>query len=188
MRQRPVRRRHPPQRHHRRGAVLVDGRARRLGRPTGPTTPTSAAAAPGSIPADATEIYQEGLRLPPVRLTDEVRAVLLANSRTPDERAGDLDAQVGANVVGATGWPRWPAQPLDEVLDYGERRMRAALAALPDGSWRFADVARLVRPGADAAACRRRSPWRSRSTGDEVTFDFTGTDPQRPATSTPSRR
>src|SRR3546814_8054083 len=58
-------------------------------------------AAPGSIPADATEIQQEGLRLPPTRLTDEIRAILLAASRTPDERAGDLDAQVGANLVGA---------------------------------------------------------------------------------------
>src|SRR5437660_10407753 len=57
-------------------------------------------AAPGSIPADATDIAQEGLRLPPVVLTEDLRAVLLANTRTPDERAGDLDAQVGANVLG----------------------------------------------------------------------------------------
>ena len=58
-------------------------------------------AAPGSLPADATEVFQEGLRIPPVRLTDEVRAMLLANTRTPWERRGDLDAQVGANRVGA---------------------------------------------------------------------------------------
>ena len=44
--------------------------------------------APGSLPADATDIHQEGLRLPPMRLTAEVRALLLANSRTPIERAG----------------------------------------------------------------------------------------------------
>jgi N-methylhydantoinase B/oxoprolinase/acetone carboxylase alpha subunit len=56
--------------------------------------------APGSIPANATEIFEEGLRIPPMRLTGEVRAMLLANSRTPVERAGDLDAQVGANVLG----------------------------------------------------------------------------------------
>src|SRR3954470_8025422 len=54
-------------------------------------------AAPGSMPADAVEVYAEGLRLPPVVLTDEVRRLLCANSRTPDERLGDLDAQVGAN-------------------------------------------------------------------------------------------
>ena len=58
-------------------------------------------AAPGSLPADATEVFQEGLRIPPLRLTEEVRAMLLANTRTPWERRGDLDAQVGANRVGA---------------------------------------------------------------------------------------
>ena len=57
-------------------------------------------AAPGSIPADATEIHQEGLRIPPTLLDDGLRRLLLANSRTPDERVGDLDAQEGANVVG----------------------------------------------------------------------------------------
>src|SRR4029079_12823646 len=49
-------------------------------------------AAPGSMPADATEIAQEGFRIPPSRLTPDLRALLLANSRTPAERAGDTDA------------------------------------------------------------------------------------------------
>ena len=57
-------------------------------------------AAPGSIPAEATEIQQEGLRLPPVRYGPDVRAIVLASSRTPEERAGDLDAQEGANRAG----------------------------------------------------------------------------------------
>ncbi len=57
-------------------------------------------AAPGSMPADATEIHQEGLRIPPTRFDAELRALVLANSRTPTERAGDLDAQVGANLLG----------------------------------------------------------------------------------------
>src|SRR3954452_13079875 len=94
-------------------------------------------AAPGSIPADATEIYQEGLRLPPMLLTDEVRAVLYANSRTPVERGGDLDAQVGANAVGAGRLEAIIASgaPCDEVLEYAERRMRAALREMPDGAW-----------------------------------------------------
>ena len=86
-------------------------------------------AAPGSIPADATDIQQEGLRIPPTRYSRELRGLLLAASRTPDERAGDLDAQLGANVVGVGAAARaWPAQPLDEVVAYGERRMRAVLA------------------------------------------------------------
>lgn len=136
-------------------------------------------AAPGSIPADATHIAQEGLRLPPVRLTGDVRSVFLAASRTPDERAGDLDAQIGANRlmadrladVVAAGWP------IAEVLAYGERRMRAALASLPDGTWTFTDV--LDSTGAGPA---QRSPavlaCAVTVEGEAVTFDFTGTDPQ----------
>ena len=56
-------------------------------------------AAPGSIPADATDIQQEGFRIPPTRYSDELHALLLDASRTPEERAGDLEAQLGANVV-----------------------------------------------------------------------------------------
>ena len=90
-------------------------------------------AAPGSIPADATHIAEEGIRLPPVLLTPEVRAVFLAASRTPHERAGDLDAQVGANRLGVERFAELAAQetPFEEVLGYGERRMRAALGELP---------------------------------------------------------
>jgi N-methylhydantoinase B/oxoprolinase/acetone carboxylase alpha subunit len=52
---------------------------------------------PGSMPPAATEIYQEGLRIPPVRFTPGVVALLEANSRTPTERRGDIEAQAGAN-------------------------------------------------------------------------------------------
>jgi N-methylhydantoinase B/oxoprolinase/acetone carboxylase alpha subunit len=123
-------------------------------------------------------VFEEGLRLPPVRLTDEVRAILLANSRTPVERAGDLDAQVGANVVGVDRLVALAGRPWAEVLDYGERRMRAALVALPDGSWSFADVVDSFGP-----APHQQVPTEIVLTltiaGDEITFDFTGTDPQR---------
>src|SRR5690606_33297603 len=88
-------------------------------------------AAPGSLPADATDVHQEGLRLPPVRLTPEVRALVLANSRTGLERSGDLDAQVGANVVGVQRLAELAGSPFEEVLSHGERRCRAALAELP---------------------------------------------------------
>jgi len=89
--------------------------------------------APGSIPPDAVEVFQEGLRLPPVRLTDEVEAVLLTNSRTPEERRGDLDAQRGANVVGVERLARFADAPLAEITDYGERRMRAAMRVVALG-------------------------------------------------------
>src|SRR4051812_32676300 len=56
--------------------------------------------APGSMPPDALEIHEEGLRLPPVVLDDEVQAMFVASSRTPEERRGDLAAQAGANAIG----------------------------------------------------------------------------------------
>ena len=135
--------------------------------------------APGSIPPEATEIYQEGLRIPPVLLTPEVEAILGANSRTPDERRGDLDAQRGANAVGVERLAELAGEPLPEVVDYGERRMRAALAEIPDGSWRFEDQLDSAGPGDDQATPTRVFLTLTVS-GEEATFDFTGTDPQRP--------
>ncbi len=135
--------------------------------------------APGSIPAAATEVYQEGLRIPPVLLTDAVEAILCANSRTPDERRGDLDAQRGANVVGVARLAEFAGAPLDEITGYGERRMRAALSEMPDGTWTFTDRMDSCGPEPD-----QQQPARIVLTlaiaGDEATFDFTGTDDQRP--------
>jgi N-methylhydantoinase B/oxoprolinase/acetone carboxylase alpha subunit len=134
--------------------------------------------APGSIPPDANEIYQEGLRIPPVLLGPAVAATLAANSRTPEERLGDLDAQAGANRVGAARLAALAGAPFHEVVDYGERRMRAALAALPDGTWSFEDVMDSTgprpeqqRPATIAVTVRVE--------GDSIVFDFTGTDAQR---------
>jgi N-methylhydantoinase B/oxoprolinase/acetone carboxylase alpha subunit len=136
-------------------------------------------AAPGSLPAEATEIHQEGLRLPPVRLDASVRSVVLANSRTPWERAGDLDAQVGANVVGVARLARLAGAPFDEVLAHGERRCRAALAAVPDGEWTAEDVLDSTgpRPAQQRPATIRCTVRVER---EAIEFDFTGTDPQRP--------
>ena len=137
-------------------------------------------AAPGSIPADATHIAQEGLRLPPIRLTDDVRAVFLAASRTPEERAGDLDAQVGAN--------RLMADRLAEVVGRGMAdrrgaRLRRAADARRAGrpARRLVDLPRrprLHRLRRRPAHARRRSRWRVDVDRRAVTFDFTGTDPQ----------
>jgi len=135
---------------------------------------------PGSIPPDATEIQQEGLRIPPLPLTPEVVALLLAASRTPEEREGDLDAQVGANRVGVERMAELVRRgaPLAEIVDYGERRMRAALAELPDGSWSFGDVIDSTGPRPEQQAPARVTV-RLTVAGDEATFDFTGTDEQR---------
>ena len=101
---------------------------------------------PGSMPANSQDLWQEGLIIPPVRFTDEVLALICANSRTPRLRRGDFRAQVSANRVAQrrigelTG--RWGLGTLlagfDEVLAYAERRTRDALRRLPDGVYRAA--------------------------------------------------
>lgn len=134
--------------------------------------------APGSLPPEATEVHQEGLRLPPLRLTPEVREVIATSSRTPTERAGDLDAQWGANVVGVERLAELADAPLGEVLGHGERAMRAAIGAMPDGRWSFEDVIDSVgpRPAQQSPSVVKVSV---EIRGDEVVVDFTGTAAQR---------
>jgi N-methylhydantoinase B/oxoprolinase/acetone carboxylase alpha subunit len=135
--------------------------------------------APGSLPPDATEIFQEGLRIPPVRWTREVEALVVAASRTPDERRGDLDAQLGANRLGTARLRELTPAPdvLAEIVEYGERRTRAAIDALPDGEYRFEDV--LDSTGGPGAARAARICVNVVVLGDAITFDFAGTDAQR---------
>jgi N-methylhydantoinase B len=140
--------------------------------------------APGSMPPAATEIYQEGLRIPPVRLGSGLVAVLEANSRTPAERRGDLEAQAGANQIGVQRLAAvcaglngsWSAY-FDEVLAYGERRMRRALSELPDGCWEVSDRLDSSGAGGGGPVVIR---LRLTVSGSEAVFDFTGTDSQRP--------
>ena len=142
----------------------------------------------GSVAADSTEIYQEGLRIPPVKLheggetNEAVVDLLLANVRTPDERRGDLRAQEAANETGRERFldlvDRYGADTLraalDAIKDYSERRMRAEIAALPDGTYRFADALD------DDGRGNRNLPVEVAVavSGDSVRVDFDGTAPQ----------
>src|SRR5206468_2696443 len=93
---------------------------------------------PGSMPASARELYQEGIIIPPTRLTPEVQRVLLANVRTPAMRRGDLAAQRAAVERGAQGLRALARRhgwgPLREaareLLDYAERRTTSAINRL----------------------------------------------------------
>jgi N-methylhydantoinase B len=99
---------------------------------------------PGSMPQGATELVQEGIILPPTRivkegtLDEELLRLVLANVRTPDERRGDLRAQLAAAAAGAMGWVSLleregrgrVAAAVEAVLDYTERRARARIAEL----------------------------------------------------------
>ncbi len=113
-----------------------------------------AGAAPGSMPADAVDIAMEGLRVPPTLLVDahgerpDVLALLAANSRTPSERLGDLRAQFAANHAGAVRLRQLATErgadalraDMTALVDYAERRMRAALREAPTGTWSATDV------------------------------------------------
>ncbi len=129
---------------------------------------------PGSIPPDARELVQEGFILPPVLLTDEVVALFAANSRTGTERRRDLAAQRGANAVGVRRLAGMAGAAFHEAVAHGERRMRAALASLPDGIYAFEDVMDSTGAGAD-----QRDPVRIAVEvtirGERISFDFTGT-------------
>ena len=142
----------------------------------------------GSVAADSTEIYQEGIRIPPVKLyeggelVEDVVDLVLANVRTPDERRGDLRAQQAANETGRERLRELAAKygvetlrnAVAEIQDYSERRMRTALAELPDGTVEFADVL-----DDDGRGTRDiRIEVTATIDGDSVHVDFAGTDPQ----------
>jgi N-methylhydantoinase B len=109
---------------------------------------------PGSMPAHAVTIEQEGIRVSPMaavrdgRWLDEFLVPFLDATRTPAERAGDLSAQLGANEVGARRIEEMVGREgvdafravTSELLGYGERRMAAALGGLEAGTYRFSDV------------------------------------------------
>jgi len=155
--------------------------------------PDVGSATPGSYGA-TTEIFGEGLRLPPVRLyaagrlNPDVDAIIFANVRTPEERRGDLRAQIAANLRGVTrlgdlaaryGAPRLLAI-MQEVMAYSERMMRAALAGLSDGTAFFEDFCDgdgILEEGEK----EDRPFWirmRVTKAGDRLVVDFAGTDPQ----------
>ncbi len=146
---------------------------------------------PGSLPL-ASHIVQEGLRIPPVYLTrggrpvEDVWRLLLANVRTPEERRADLEAQVGANRVGARRLSELAERVgrrelfayCAHLLDYAERGMREVLAAARPGTYRFEDF--LDDDGVSGKPARIAVALRfagGRSRG-EVTVDFRGTAPQ----------
>jgi N-methylhydantoinase B len=135
---------------------------------------------PASLPATSTDIYQEGLVLPPVRLDDELLTVLLANMRNPEERRGDLEAQLSAHrlaerrlaeLVDERG-EETVREAMAELYRYSERVVRAGIARLPDGRYEAVDH---LEP-ADGGELEIRVAVTI--AGDEVTIDFAGTSPQ----------
>lgn len=141
----------------------------------------------GSMPL-ATEIYQEGMIIPPIKLWEAGQpnhaalTLLLRNVRTPAERRGDLAAQVAANRTGErrlrelverSGLTAVEAH-IDALIAYAERITRATIAAIPDGVYRFSD--QLDDDGITDEPVEITATVTVR--GHEMTVDFTGSGPE----------
>jgi N-methylhydantoinase B len=142
---------------------------------------------PGSMPL-AEEIYQEGLRIPPVKLMQkgvlnrDVWDMLLANVRTPEEREGDIAAMLGANgtgerrlmeIVAKYGWSE-VSRYITEILNYSERMTRHAISLVPDGTYEAEDF--LDNDGITDKPIAIRVKIRIK--GGKATIDFSRSDPQ----------
>jgi N-methylhydantoinase B len=144
---------------------------------------------PGSMPTDSTEIYQEGLIVPPLKLYDAGRPdetlfrIIERNVRLPREVLGDIGAQVSAVTVGCnrivdlcrTRGTDTVLATMDHLLDYAEQRTRARIAAIPDGIYRFTDY--MDNDGIDLD---RRVPISItvHIEGSHAVVDYAGTSPQ----------
>ena len=141
----------------------------------------------GSEYANSLSIYQDGLRVPPVRLArngvvdPDLVDFFVHNSRLPEERRGDIQAQVGAATIGVRrileivdgyGAPAL-AEAMAELLDYGERRVRSALRDAPDF-----DVSAEEMLDPDRRGGPVRIAVRAVKRSDAIAFDFTGTSSQ----------
>ncbi|MFZ4760998.1 MAG: hydantoinase B/oxoprolinase family protein, partial [Burkholderiaceae bacterium] len=144
---------------------------------------------PGSSAADSTEIFQEGIRIPPIKLYDRgvknftFFRIFEANVRVPDKVVGDLTAQLSACYVAEKQFlelvERYGADTvaffMKEINIYAERVTRAAIEKLPDGEWSFEDWI-------DDDGVDRDKPIRLfvtvRKSGDEMAVDYTGSSPQ----------
>jgi N-methylhydantoinase B len=145
-------------------------------------------AVPASLSRALTEIHQEGIRFPPMKLVregvfdEQILRIMTTNVRKPDLNIGDIKALVGAlntgerkilamvEKFGKTAF----LDGVDALLDHAEAQARDILRAMPDGQWVFADYA--DEDSVEANPCRLKLTLTIR--GDEAILDFTGSDPQ----------
>jgi N-methylhydantoinase B len=143
---------------------------------------------PGSMAGGMSEIYQEGLRIPLVRLfkagelVQDIFDLLLLNVRVPNERRGDYFAQVAACRLGARRFgelaqrytPDFLTTAFAAIMDRTEARLRTGIAEIPDGTYEFADVLDNDGMGTTDIPIAVRVDVK----GAHIAFDFTGTGPQ----------
>ncbi|MCC7426492.1 MAG: hydantoinase B/oxoprolinase family protein [Alphaproteobacteria bacterium] len=143
---------------------------------------------PGSESADCTSIFQEGIRVPPVmllrggELQQDIFDLVLLNTRTPQERAGDIKAQIATNVIGVRRLEELlnrigadnAEQAFAAILDHGEARARAGIEALPRG--RFENTEIIDSDGLGPASLLARVAVTIEP--ERLVFDFSGSAPQ----------
>ena len=145
-------------------------------------------AVPASLSRTLTEVHQEGLRIPPMKLARrgalnrDLLALIGTNVRLPAQNAGDLKAQIAAvntgerrvhEMITRFGLETFRAA-MPALLDYAESQARGVIAGIPNGDYFYSDYADEDCPGGHP--CRIALTVRVR--GDELTLDFTGSDPQ----------
>jgi len=144
--------------------------------------------APGSMAGGMTEIYQEGVRIPPIRIcadgeiVKDVLQLILLNVRVPQERRGDYLSQIAGNRLGIRRleelFRRWSGPDLEEgceeIIRSVARRMRSGIAEIPNGTYRFADF--LDDDGMGTTDIPIKVAIRIRD--GEAAFDFAGSGPQ----------
>lgn len=143
---------------------------------------------PGGFPSEATEIFHEGIRVPPVKIRKrgedvvEVWKLWLANVRTPRHNYGDMRAMISgveqgsarlADIVRKYGREVF-RQTCDDLLDYAEKRMRAEIAEFPDGVYHFTDY--MDNDGVSDAEIRIEA--HCHVIGDSLVIDYTGSSAQ----------
>lgn len=145
-------------------------------------------AVPASLSRSLSEVHQEGIRFPPVKLYSEgvlderLMRIMLLNVRKPEQNRGDMQALVGALNTGerkvramlAKFGPEVFRAGLAGMMDWAEHQAREILRSIPDGTYEFADYA--DEDGVNANPCRLALALTIR--GDEAVLDFTGSDPQ----------
>src|SRR5262245_46433404 len=142
----------------------------------------------GSLSGGATEIYQEGVRIPPIRIVERGRPneavleLIFANMRGPRERRGDYHAMIGTCRKAAERVEGLAAKygaatvraAVGDLMDRAEVRMRRAIAALPDGEYVYEAHLESGRERLEPLTVRARVAV----AGDAITVDLTGTSPQ----------
>ncbi len=143
---------------------------------------------PGSYGSSATEIFQEGLRIPPLKLfeagklVEPIRAIMLQNVRQPELLWGDLQSQIASLNIGGASIERLAAKlgharferALGQLLDASEAGMRAVIGRIPDGIYEFED--KIDDDGITDTPITIRA--KVIVAGDEMTVDLTGCSPQ----------